>query len=92
MIKSFRHKGLENFFYTSSIKGINPEHASKIRRILSMLNEAKRVGELNYAGFRLHKLKGEMKTLWAITVNGNYRITFEFRNGNAYILDYLDYH
>lgn len=92
MIKSFRHKGLEKFFYTGSIKGINPEHASKVRRILTLLNEAKRISELNYVGFRLHRLKGEMKNLWSVTVNGNYRVTFEFRGENAYILDYLDYH
>ena len=92
MIKSFKHKGLKEFFFTGSIKGINPEHASKIRRILTLLNEACDVNELDYTGFMLHKLKGSMQNLWSVTVNGNYRITFEFRNQNAYILDYTDYH
>lgn len=92
MIKSFKHKGLKDFFLSGSIKGINPEHAAKIRRILSLLNEAEDVDELNYVGFRLHKLKGKMKNLWSVTISGNYRITFEFKNKNAYILDYLDYH
>ena len=92
MIKSFRHKGLERFFLTGNAQGINPEHSSKIKRILTLLHEAENVKELAYTGFRLHKLKGDKKDLWSVTVNGNYRITFEFYNKNAYILDYLDYH
>jgi toxin HigB-1 len=92
MIKSFCHKGLKEYFLTGNTKGINSEHASKIRRILSILDRSKNVKELDYVGFRLHKLKGEMQNLWSVTVNGNYRITFEFRDKNAYILDYLDYH
>ncbi|OGI04223.1 MAG: hypothetical protein A2Y25_08900 [Candidatus Melainabacteria bacterium GWF2_37_15] len=92
MIKSFKHKGLEDFFLKGSIKGINPDYSRKIRRILSLLNEAEDVNELNYTGFRLHKLKGKMQNLWSVTVSGNYRITFEFKEKNAYILDYTDYH
>lgn len=92
MIKSFKHKGLKDFFLKGSVKGITPEHSAKIRRILSLLNDAAEVNELGYIGFKLHPLKGKMKNLWSVTVTGNYRITFEFKNGNAYILDYLDYH
>lgn len=92
MIKSFKHKGLRDFFLKGSIKGINPEHSVKVRRILTLLNEVDDVLELNYVGFRLHKLKGEMKNLWSVAIKGNYRITFEFKDKNAYILDYLDYH
>ncbi len=92
MIKSFRHKGLENFFYTGSVKGINPKHSPKLQRILTILNKAKKAKELDYVGFRLHSLKGKERNLWAVTVSGNYRITFEFKEEHAYILDYLDYH
>jgi proteic killer suppression protein len=92
MIKSFKHKGLKDFFLKGKIKGITSEHASKIKRILALLNETEDLSELNYIGFRLHKLKGKMQNLWSITVNENYRITFEFKDKNAYILDYTDYH
>lgn len=92
MIKSFKHKGLRDFFLEGSVKGIDPEHSSKIKRILTLLNEAEDINELSYVGFRLHKLKGNKKNLWSVIVNGNYRITFEFKDKNAYILDYLDYH
>lgn len=45
-----------------------------------------------HSGFRLHPLKGASKSRWSISVNGNWRITFEFKDGNAYVLDYEDYH
>jgi toxin HigB-1 len=41
---------------------------------------------------RLHPLKGADRGRWSIWVNGNWRLTFEFRNGQAYVLDYEDYH
>ena len=47
---------------------------------------------MDIPGFRLHALKGRMASRWSITVNGNWRVTFEFHDGNAYVLDYEDYH
>ncbi len=47
---------------------------------------------MNFTGFKLHGLKGERKDIWSISVSGNWRITFEFKDGNAYIVDYEDYH
>ena len=92
MIKSFKHKGLEIFFLSGNIKGINPEHKFKIKRVLTYLDSAKIIEDMDIAGFKLHKLKGNMQNLWAVKISGNYRITFEFNNGNAYILNYQDYH
>lgn len=92
MIKSFRHKGLKNFFLTGSIKGINPEHAQRINRILTQMNRSSQIDDMGLPGFKLHALKGDLNGLWAVTVSGNYRITFEFKEGHAYILNYQDYH
>jgi proteic killer suppression protein len=92
MIKSFRHKGLKNFFEKGDIKGINPNHASKLNRILTRLDFAEIIQDMDLPGYRLHSLKGDMKDLWAVDVSQNYRITFKFEDGNAYILDYQDYH
>jgi proteic killer suppression protein len=50
------------------------------------------IDDMNIPGFRLHPLKGEGKGRWSIWVNGNWRLTFEFRDGHAYLLDYEDYH
>jgi len=92
MIKSFKHKGLKEFALTGNVKGINPEHSSRIKRLLTLLNEMEDINELSYVGFRLHKLQGKMQNLWSVTITGNYRLTFEFKDKNIYILDYLDYH
>ena len=77
---------------TDSVKYIIPEHASKIRRILTQLNDSKTINDMNATSYKLHQLKGNLKEHWSVMVNGNYRITFIFKNGDAYILDYQDYH
>ena len=59
---------------------------------LVALDTAHIIDDMNIAGFRLHPLKGEEKGRWSIWVNGNWRLTFEFRGGHAYVLDYEDYH
>ncbi|MBC8553054.1 MAG: type II toxin-antitoxin system RelE/ParE family toxin [Candidatus Brocadiales bacterium] len=92
MIKSFKHKGLENFFYTGKKKGIRPEHAIRLERILDRLNATDEVKDMNYPGSNLHKLSGNKKGQYAVKVSGNWRIFFEFVEGNVYIVDYDDYH
>jgi proteic killer suppression protein len=92
MIKSFKHKGLENFYASGSTKGIQAKHAKKLRMQLAALDTAHLVEDLDIPGYRLHQLKGSMKGLWSITVNANWRITFEFTDGNVYIVNYEDYH
>lgn len=92
MIKSFKHKGLEDFFYTGSKKGIRPDHANRLSRILDRLNAAKELKDMNYPGSNLHQLSGDKKGLNAVKVSGNWQILFEFSEGNAYFVDYDDYH
>jgi toxin HigB-1 len=92
MIKSFRHKGLEAFFLTSSLKGIQPAHAKRLRMQLAALDTATEVEDMNIPGYRLHELKGDRKGVWSITVSGNWRLTFTFENGTAEIVNYEDYH
>jgi proteic killer suppression protein len=92
MIKSFKHKGLERFFETGSARGIQTKHSTKLRMQLSALDTAQAIEDVDVPGYRLHSLKGTRKGLWSITVNGNWRVTFEFTDGNAYIVNYEDYH
>ena len=92
MIKSFRHKGLEKFYATGSTKGIQAKHSKKIRMQLSALDTALTIEDIDIPGYRLHQLKGSLKGNWSITVNANWRITFEFTDGNVYIVNYEDYH
>ena len=92
MIKSFKHKGLENFYTTGSLKGIQAVHAQKIKEILTLLNVIKELSVLNV--YKLHPLKGKLKGLWAVTVQTNWRITFKYDEikNDVYIVDYQDYH
>ncbi|CAA0110043.1 type II toxin-antitoxin system RelE/ParE family toxin [Zhongshania aliphaticivorans] len=92
MIKSFKHKGLEKFYKAGTTKGIQASHASKLRMQLAALDTAFCVDDLDIPGYRLHPLKGSRKGLWSITVNGNWRVTFEFQEGHVYIVNYEDYH
>lgn len=92
MIKSFKHKGLEKLFLNSDASKVNQEHAKRIKLILAIIHKAKIVEDINFIGANLHELKGDRKEIWSVTVRANWRITFKFENGNAYILDYEDYH
>ena len=47
---------------------------------------------MNYPGSNLHQLKGDKEGLYSIRVSGNWRVFFEFKDGDAYIVDYDDYH
>ena len=92
MIKSFKHKGLRLFYETGSTKGIQSKHAEKLRFHLVALDTAFEIDDLDIPGYQLHSLKGNRKGTWAISVSGNWRLTFEFADGNVYILNYEDYH
>ena len=92
MIKSFKHKGLEEFFYSGKKKGIRPEQAPRIARILDRLHAADDVRDMNFPGSFLHKLTGDLEGQYSVRVSGDWRIFFEFREGDAYIVNYDDYH
>ncbi len=92
MIQSFRHKGLRKFFESGSAAGIQPHHAKRLRMLLTALDTSHSIDDMDVQGFRLHPLKGEERGRWSVWVNGNWRLTFEFKDGHAYVLDYEDYH
>lgn len=92
MIKSFRHKGLQRFFERGIKSGIQSKHAQRLRLQLAALDTALTIEDMDIPGYRLHKLKGKAKNRWSIWVNGNWRLTFEFRDGDVHILNYEDYH
>ena len=63
-----------------------------MRRILALLDLSKSPRDMDLPGLRLHALSGELRGHYAVTVSGNWRVTFRFENGHAYDVDYLDYH
>lgn len=92
VIRSFEHKGLEKFFTTGSKAGIQPKHADRLRRQLSVLDNAVAPGDMNLPGYGLHELKGKEGGTWSVTVNGNWRLTFRFEGQDAVLVNYRDYH
>ena len=92
MIKSFSPKGLKKYYLTGSTAGIQANHKAKIQLILSVLENAETIQDVNFPVFRLHRLSGSRNDIWSVWVNGNWRITFRFVDGYAEIINYEDYH
>ncbi len=92
MIKSFKHKGLQQFFVTGSKAGVQPHHAARLGRQLTRLDVAKNPDDMNVPGWRFHGLVGELAGHYSVTVSGNWRMTFMFEGEDAILVDYQDYH
>ena len=92
MIRSFRHKGLRRLFEDDDPRGVRPDHADKLRRILARLHASGKPADMDLPGYRLHTLKGGLKGFHAVTVQANWRVVFRFADGEAHDVDYLDYH
>ena len=92
MIISFKHKGLEKLYLKGTSAGVQAKHSKKLRFQLAALDSAQNIDDLDIPGYRLHPLKGQREGIWSITVSANWRLTFEFTQGNVHILDYEDYH
>ena len=92
MIRSFKHKGLENYFLKGSKAGIQSNHANKLRLILGRLHAATGPKDMNLPGLNLHELSGNRSETWSVTVSGNCRVTFQFVGEDAEIVNYEDYH
>ena len=92
MIEHFRHKGLKRLFQQGDAKGIPQDLLEKLENILFVLNRAKRPEDMNLPGFRLHRLKGDLKGFWSVTVRANWRVIFRFEEGDVNDVDLIDYH
>ena len=91
MIKSFRHKGLHGLFEKNDPKGVRPDLESRCRVRLAALQAATRPEDMNVPGAGFHALRGKPKR-YAVKVNGPWRITFEWRDGDAWAVDLEQYH
>ncbi|QMV85282.1 type II toxin-antitoxin system mRNA interferase toxin, RelE/StbE family [Corynebacterium hindlerae] len=93
MIVSFQHRGLEEYFKTGSKRGIQPQHANKLSRVLSVLDQATTIEPiLRIPGYRAHELVGDRKGFWSVRITGNWRVIFRFVGEDVELVDYLDYH
>ncbi len=92
MIRRFRHKGLERLFRRDDASGVNPQFATKLRRMLLLLDSGTDPAALDLPGYRLHQLQGDRKGQWAAWVSGNWRLVFAFDGEDAVDVDLVDYH
>ena len=91
-ILSFSHKGLARFFVRGTTAGVQAKHARRLRLILGRLNVAREPGDMGLPGLQLHPLKADRKGTWAVSVSGNWRVTFAFEGPDVVDVDYEDYH
>jgi len=92
VIRSFRNKALERFFATGDVRRLSVQNTRRIANILRSLDDSLRPEDVNLPGFRFYALVGRDKGRFAIKVNGNWRITFGWTEGDATDVDLEDYH
>jgi proteic killer suppression protein len=92
MIRSFSHRGLKALFDGLTARRVATEHVDKLRDILGALDHSGTPEDMDLPGFRLHRLKADKKGHLAVTVSGNWRVTFRFEGRHAVDVDDHDYH
>ncbi len=92
MIRSFRHRGLKALYEERTVRRVSPDHIQKLKDILAFLDQSRCAEDMDLPGFRLYRLKGDLAGHHAVMVSGNWRVTFRFEDGEAWDVDYLDYH
>ena len=92
MIGKFRHRGLRELYERGGSSKASQGHVSKLLRILTALDRCTGPDGMDIPGFKLHPLKGRLHGRHAVSVSGNWRVTFRFEDGHAVDVDYLDYH
>lgn len=91
MIKTWKHKALQRFFEEGDTRRIDQKLQKRIAERLTVLNKARTIDELNVPGWNCHRWQGD-KTIWSISVSGNWRILFRWSNGEVHDVDLVDPH
>ena len=92
MIKTWKHKGLRQFFETGNKSGVLAIHERRLKVILQRLSAATRPEDMNTPGMQFHKLAGNLAGFYSVSVSGNWRVIFKFVGQNAEEVNYVDYH
>ena len=92
MIQSFKHRGLGALYSGHGSRRVDPAHVRKLIRILAVLDRSNTPQDMNLPGFQLHQLAGQLSGHYAVSVSGNWRVTFRFADGHAVEVNYTDYH
>ncbi|MGR3179992.1 MAG: type II toxin-antitoxin system RelE/ParE family toxin [Candidatus Anammoxibacter sp.] len=92
MIKNFKNRALKHFYERGNDRRIRTDHIVQVKDILVRLDVSASPEDMNLPGFHLHRLRGNYKGFWAVTVRANWRIIFRFEDSDVVDVDYLDYH
>lgn len=93
MIRSLKHKGLRRLYETGDARHLKQDQIARITRVLGILDQASSLDDIGeFAGLRLHGLKGELAGFWSVWISGNWRVIFRFENGEPFDVDLVDYH
>lgn len=92
MIRTFKSKTLAELWETGKTRKIDSKLHDRIIERLDRLDAAIAAAEMNVAGFDFHALRGFKPTRYTVHVNGPWCITFEFKEGDAYRVDFEQYH
>ena len=92
MIKSFRHKGLQQFYTEGNGSKLPTTYLRKINRIFDQLDAISSINDIQQMGSGIHKLTGNLSDFWSITITPNYRLIFRYESGDVFDVDYIDYH
>jgi proteic killer suppression protein len=92
MIRTFRHRGLKRLYERGDPSRLRADQAERIALALADLEDARKPQDLDLPGYRLHRLKGDLKGCWSIWISANWRIIFRFEGGDAYEVDLINYH
>jgi len=94
-IRNVSHKGLRRFIESDDTAGIRSEFVPKLRKILAFLQDMEREDELRTVpSWKAHRLTGDRRNVWSLSVTRNWRITFliDREEGEIVDLNYEDYH
>ena len=92
MIDNFRDRRLKRLYERGDRSKIAADLVDKVERILFRLDNALVIDDMDLPGYRLHRLKGDLRDFWSVSVSGNWRIIFRFENGKAFDVEMIDYH
>ena len=91
MIRSFKHKGLKRLYLHGDKKHLPDNMLERIEEILTLLDVATDLEDMDLPHFRLHPLIGNYKGFWSVKVRANWRIIFKFEDEPENV-DFIDYH
>ncbi len=92
MIRTFKNRALKKLYEKGDSSKIKADHIERVEDILFRLDNAMQPSDMDLPGWNLHKLNGKLRSFSAVWVSGNFRIWFRMKEGDAFDVDYGDYH